>query len=115
MPALSCPARTRLCLQQDLDIRRETVAISSVYHTALADPDGGLPVGYIRVTQFSNSSADDVRAAVEDLEVRVCACYCVCLCVCVYTCLCLWICEHMCVCESMFHAPLRVSIFACAV
>ena len=45
------------------------VAISSVYHTTLDDPNGGPPVGYIRVTQFSNSAADDVRAAVKDFEV----------------------------------------------
>eukprot|EP00983_Pelagomonas_calceolata_P103955 1158972-Pelagomonas_calceolata.AAC.3 len=54
---------------QDVDIKREKVAISSVYHTALADPNGGPPVGYVRVTQFSNSAADDARAAVQDLEV----------------------------------------------
>jgi len=53
---------------KDVDIKREKVAISSVYHTALADPNGGPPVGYVRVTQFSNSAADDARAAVQDLE-----------------------------------------------
>ena len=53
-------------------MHRERVALSAVYHTALPDPGtAGGKVGYLRLAQFNSSAADDMKAAIEDLEVGV--------------------------------------------
>ena len=56
---------------QEVNLKREHVNLSPVYYTALkakgAD-DGS--VGYVRLTQFSNNAAEDMRAAITDLEAQ---------------------------------------------
>lgn len=51
-------------------MRRERVQLSPVFYTALENPSSGAKdVGYVRLTQFSNNAADDMKAAIQDLEV----------------------------------------------
>jgi hypothetical protein len=50
-------------------MKRESVSITPVYSALLPDPSGGPPVGYVRLTQFSNNAANDMRQAVSGLEV----------------------------------------------
>ena len=54
---------------QDITIKRARVNLSPVYSTALKRDQGLSDVGYIRLTQFSNNSAEDMRTAIMDLEV----------------------------------------------
>ncbi|GAX76907.1 hypothetical protein CEUSTIGMA_g4353.t1 [Chlamydomonas eustigma] len=70
-------------LLKEVSLKRERVNLSPVYYTALnkvsssnaieqergKDDQLLLPsVGYVRLTQFSSNAADDMRAAVKDLE-----------------------------------------------
>jgi C-terminal processing protease CtpA/Prc len=54
---------------QEVAMKRESVSITPVYSALLPDASGGPPVGYVRLTQFSNNAADDMRQAVAGLEV----------------------------------------------
>lgn len=63
----SCPT---LLDVQEVSMRRERVQLSPVFYTALENPSSGAKdVGYVRLTQFSNNAADDMKAAIQDLEV----------------------------------------------
>ena len=52
---------------QEVNLRRERVNLSPVYSTVL-EGAGQEKVGYVRLTQFSGNAADDMRAAITDLE-----------------------------------------------
>jgi|LauGreSBDMM110SN_4_FD.fasta_scaffold23874_2 C-terminal processing protease CtpA/Prc len=58
-------------LVQEITIKRDRVNLSPVYSTALKRErdEGRSDVGYIRLAQFSNNSAADMRAAILELEV----------------------------------------------
>lgn len=52
-----------------LEVARDRIALSSVYATLDArDPE--MPLGYVRLTQFSASTAGEVRDAIAELESR---------------------------------------------
>ena len=50
----------------DLTLRREAVPLTSVQSTRVAM--GGLPIGYIRLDTFTNTSGADVQRAVQSLS-----------------------------------------------
>lgn len=52
-------------------MKRESVSITPVYSALLPDASGGPPIGYVRLTQFSNNAAHDMRRAITDLEVSI--------------------------------------------
>ena len=50
-------------------MQRERVVLSAVYHTAMRDEANGDTVGYLRLSQFSSSAAEDMKLAIQELEV----------------------------------------------
>ena len=55
---------------QEVNLKRERVNLSPVYYTALKAKGADDSVGYVRLTQFSNNAAEDMRAAITDLEAQ---------------------------------------------
>lgn len=57
-------------LMKEISLKRERVTLSPVFYTALPNElEGGKRnVGYLRLTQFSNNAAEDMRNAIKDLE-----------------------------------------------
>ncbi|MEL7314538.1 MAG: S41 family peptidase, partial [Cyanobacteria bacterium J06559_3] len=52
----------------DFDLTRARIEIHPVRYSVKETPEG--PVGYIRLTQFSNNAAGEMREAIEDLETQ---------------------------------------------
>lgn len=58
---------------QEIRLRRERVSLSPVFATALPPPPGAVasgPLGYIRLTSFSQNAASEMATAIQQLEVR---------------------------------------------
>ena len=53
-----------------MNLKRERVNLSPIYYTALKAKSADDHVGYVRLTQFSNNAAEDMRAAITDLEAQ---------------------------------------------
>ncbi|WP_013320294.1 carboxyl-terminal processing protease CtpA [Gloeothece verrucosa] len=52
--------------QRTVDLIRDRISLSSVY--ASLDQHGSIPIGYIRLTQFSANAAKEVSQAIKELE-----------------------------------------------
>ncbi|NEQ67189.1 MAG: PDZ domain-containing protein, partial [Symploca sp. SIO2D2] len=50
-----------------IELVRDRIALNPVYFTLAQQPDG-LPVGYIRLTQFSANATEGIAEAIENLE-----------------------------------------------
>lgn len=57
---------------KDYEIVREVIPIESVTHAGLLDGEqtGGMKIGYVRVTQFSQPTAEDLGKALDEMQAR---------------------------------------------
>lgn len=56
-------------MTRNLQVVRDRIALSSVY-AVLDERSSDRPLGYIRLTQFSASAPEEIKAAIADLEAR---------------------------------------------
>lgn len=66
-PAAAAPLAYRTF---DVRLKRERVELSPVVSALLRSPAGRLPIGYVRLTSFSQNAAAELRKAMAELDAR---------------------------------------------